>query len=310
MSRARLFYEEVALHHFVTCCPSLFESENFPVEGIIALDEVGRGCLAGPVVAGASLWVRESSLAPRFEAPARNVKKWLPLVGDSKALSYDERAECFEKMALDFCHLKTFDIESDYRNNEKQELVDGYFERIALESLGSISRLAKTIKQADKPRLVCVALEVGAASNFEIDEINIWNAVQLAMGRAMTRLHESILRYELRAEEFGIVVDGKLKVKVPPAFVRCRQLTAIGADDKFLSVGAASVAAKVTRDRYMEKQGILYPDFGFEKHKGYATRHHWTALTKLNPTPLHRSSFLRNLQGREFNGQDLLPDEL
>ena len=69
--------------------------------------------------------------------------------------------------------------------------------------------------------------------------------------------------------------------------------TVIGGDGKSANIAAASILAKVTRDRYMEQQAELYPQYGFETHKGYGTKRHYAALTAYGPCPLHRQSFLK-----------------
>ena len=70
-------------------------------------------------------------------------------------------------------------------------------------------------------------------------------------------------------------------------------LQVIGGDGKSANIAAASILAKVTRDRYMEQQAELYPQYGFETHKGYGTKRHYAALTAYGPCPLHRQSFLK-----------------
>jgi len=112
-----------------------------------------------------------------------------------------------------------------------------------------------------------------------IDEINILEASQLAMRRAAARLEP---KCDL------VLVDGNI--------ARGFDITAvpiIGGDAKSLSIAAASVIAKVTRDRYCEKLDGLYPEYGFLKHKGYPTKAHREAVMKYGPSPCHRKSFLK-----------------
>ena len=122
-----------------------------------------------------------------------------------------------------------------------------------------------------------VAVAVGRADVEEIDGINILNAALLAMKRAVERL--MVLP--------GLVfVDGnrapRLTMPVVPV---------VGGDDRVPAISAASIVAKVVRDAEMEALAQTYPQYGFERHKGYATRAHLAALKRFGPTPLHRRSF-------------------
>lgn len=88
-----------------------------------------------------------------------------------------------------------------------------------------------------------------------------------------------------------ILLDGGLKA--PKEFYN--QKTIIKGDEKEIPIMLASIVAKVTRDAYMEKQAELYPEYDFERHKGYGTPKHYLALKRYGLTPLHRKSFLRSL---------------
>ena len=77
--------------------------------------------------------------------------------------------------------------------------------------------------------------------------------------------------------------------------VRIEQKSIIHGDAKSVSVAAASIIAKVTRDRMMEEYDSLFPEYGFARHKGYGTADHYAAIKKYGPCPIHRRSFLRNL---------------
>lgn len=118
---------------------------------------------------------------------------------------------------------------------------------------------------------------IGAASVHEIDRINIHHASLLAMRRALLALG-----FVPRTA----IVDGKFPPNAP-----CRVETVIGGDGLCLSIAAASIIAKVTRDRLMAKLAPLYPGFGFERNCGYATPEHLFALEAYGPTPHHRRSF-------------------
>ncbi len=118
---------------------------------------------------------------------------------------------------------------------------------------------------------------VAAASAAEIDRINILQATLLAMRRAVAAL--------------GVVpdialIDGNVAPRLPCA---CR--TVVGGDGLSLSIAAASIVAKVTRDALMVRLARRYPGFGWETNAGYGTVAHTSALTRLGPTPHHRKSF-------------------
>jgi ribonuclease HII len=129
---------------------------------------------------------------------------------------------------------------------------------------------------------------VGAASVDEIDGLNILRASLLAMARAVTAL-------AIRPDT--ALVDGTV---APP--IACPVLTVIGGDAKSFSIAAASVVAKVTRDRIMRALAQRYPGYGWETNVGYATPEHGAALRRLGPTPHHRRSFA---PVRQFAGEDL-----
>ena len=75
--------------------------------------------------------------------------------------------------------------------------------------------------------------------------------------------------------------------------------TIVRGDSLSASIAAASILAKVTRDRYMEEQDSLYPQYGFAVHKGYGTKRHYAALTEYGPCPIHRQSFLKKFYGEK-----------
>ena len=118
-----------------------------------------------------------------------------------------------------------------------------------------------------------------------IDKINILQASRLAMRQAI----ESMLRnfaVSASSDKIFCLIDGNKKIDV-----EFSQRTVIGGDRKIFSISAASIVAKVGRDRILEKLAKKYPDYGFEKHKGYGTGQHLAALTRLGPCPIHRRSF-------------------
>ncbi len=123
---------------------------------------------------------------------------------------------------------------------------------------------------------------IGSASVEEIDEINILQASLLAMKRAVLALEK-----QMRQSAGHILIDGNQKI---PKLDRL-QTTIVKGDLRCLPISAASIIAKVARDHYMKKEAILYPAYGFEKHKGYASEYHRNAIQSHGPTPLHRKTF-------------------
>jgi ribonuclease HII len=122
-----------------------------------------------------------------------------------------------------------------------------------------------------------LAWSVGFGTVSEIDELNILQATRLAMRRAVTSLTLSPDLCLLDA----LQLDG----------LKCPQRVLIGGDRLSLSIAAASIMAKVTRDRLMLEMDKVYPGYGFARHKGYATPEHIRTLTEKGSCPLHRNSF-------------------
>lgn len=133
-----------------------------------------------------------------------------------------------------------------------------------------------------------VCYSVGIADEKEIDEINILNATFLAMKRAINGL-------EIRPDV--AFVDGN---RAPNSGIS--EETVVKGDGKVMSVAAASIIAKVSRDRFMQKIAQEYPEYQFEKHKGYGTRLHYEMIEKYGVSPIHRRSFLKKILGDEYNG--------
>ncbi len=123
------------------------------------------------------------------------------------------------------------------------------------------------------------AWAVGEASVEEIDRINIREAGRLAMQRALNAvLAQTTVEH--------LLVDAR---SVPGTDLAQTEL--IKGDSRSLSIAAASILAKVTRDRQMKEAAERYPGYGFESHKGYGTAEHLAALRRLGPTPIHRATF-------------------
>lgn len=126
---------------------------------------------------------------------------------------------------------------------------------------------------------------VGIASVEEIDSMNILNATFLAMRRAIENLSEKC------SVDTLILVDGNFKIRE----FNGNQEPVIKGDAKSLSIAAASIIAKVTRDRIMIKESEKYPQYQFEKHKGYGTKAHREAILKHGALDIHRKSFLTKI---------------
>jgi len=205
---------------------------HYPESVIVGIDEVGRGPLAGPVVACAAV--------------LRNPEMTHGL-NDSKKLTKVKREAIFE-----------------------------------------------SVKEA------CLCYAIASASVEEIDSMNILAANFLAMRRALTALGFKGLSAplaEIPVEYAGafpesrtllLAVDGNLKIAgVSPEL----QLPIIKGDGRIASISAASILAKVYRDRFMEILAEKYPGYGFEIHAGYGTKSHLEAIRKLGLSPAHRKSF-------------------
>ena len=122
-----------------------------------------------------------------------------------------------------------------------------------------------------------VAWGLGRAEAEEIDQMNILRATFLAMQRAVDALGVDVsLAY----------VDGNM---TPP--LECPTVAIVGGDGLVPAISAASIIAKVARDGEMSRWSAQYPQYGFDRHKGYATSEHLAALQRYGPTPLHRRSF-------------------
>ena len=126
-----------------------------------------------------------------------------------------------------------------------------------------------------------VSYGIAFASVEEIESLNILNATFLAMNRALS---------QLSPQPALALIDGNRNsgISIPS---RC----VVKGDSLCADIAAASVLAKVTRDRYMLTMAEQYPEYGFEKHKGYGTAQHYAAIRQFGPSPIHRPSFLRKM---------------
>lgn len=125
-----------------------------------------------------------------------------------------------------------------------------------------------------------VCYGIGVVGPGRIDEINILQATYEAMRLAVSQL--------------SVKPDLLLNDAVTIPDLQIEQIPIIKGDAKSISIAAASILAKVTRDRMMAEYDILYPDYGFARHKGYGTAVHIQALKKIGPCPIHRRTFIKN----------------
>lgn len=154
---------------------------------------------------------------------------------------------------------------------------------LEIEGLNDSKKLSDKRRRALFEQITAQAVSYGIAfaTEQEIDEINILQATFLAMRRAMERLtvRPSIALIDGNREtDFGLPVR-----------------TIVKGDSLSANIAAASILAKVTRDDFMMQQAELYPQYGFDVHKGYGTRAHYDALRKYGPYPIHRRTFLKKL---------------
>lgn len=130
-----------------------------------------------------------------------------------------------------------------------------------------------------------IAYGIAFATEQEIDELNILQATFLAMCRAVEQLEGKA--------DFALI-DGNREPELAIPV-----MTVVKGDSRSANIAAASILAKVTRDEYMEKLAMEYPQYGFEVHKGYPTKRHYAALTEFGPSPVHRQTFLKKFYGQK-----------
>ena len=151
------------------------------------------------------------------------------------------------------------------------------------EGLDDSKKLTEKKREALYDRITgrALAWAVASASPEEIDAVNILNATYLAMNRAIEALSPPAA--------FALI-DGNRS-----AGIRLPNQTVVGGDGLYEAIAAASVLAKVSRDRFMLQMAEQYPAYAFEKHKGYGTKLHYERLREYGPSPIHRRSFLKKL---------------
>ena len=156
---------------------------------------------------------------------------------------------------------------------------------LVIDGLNDSKKLTEKRREAlfDPIRKQAITYGIAFATVEEIEEMNILNATFLAMNRAIAQLSP--------APSLSLI-DGNRNtgIQMPS---RC----IIKGDAKCADIAAASVLAKVTRDRWMLEMAEQYPQYHFEQHKGYGTKLHYDALREYGPSPIHRMSFLKKLYG-------------
>lgn len=248
-------------------------------EIIIAIDEVGRGCVAGPVLTCASLWVKSQT--------QQTNQHWTSQVRDSKKLTPNKRLSCFNNVLAEF----------NYTTNSlpfKNSLSTPRANLLKPTSVVTYDYKSSQTVSNQYQSFQCIDFCLGEGDIEEVEKFNIWNAVQIAASRALLGLKEKYFdKNQLSLNKTIILMDGNKPLSVPAPFVNIIQATAVKGDDLFVSIGLSSVLAKVYRDLFMESQESLYPQFGFARHKGYGTTLHMENILKYGTCPLHRQSFLK-----------------
>ena len=137
----------------------------------------------------------------------------------------------------------------------------------------------------DLIREQAVAWAVASVDAATIDKINILNARLLAMDRAIQALTPQ--------PQFALIDGNRDKG------ISCPHIAVVKGDSVSANIAAASILAKVSRDRYMEEMAGQYPQYEFERHKGYPTKRHYELLRQYGPSPIHRKSFLKKFYQQE-----------
>ena len=158
---------------------------------------------------------------------------------------------------------------------------------IEIEGLNDSKKLSAKKREALYDEILSKALdyEIAFATEQEIDRVNILQATFLAMRRAVAGLEE---RPDLA------LVDGNRDPSLP-----IKAVPIVKGDAKSASIAAASILAKVSRDRFMQKMGEMFPQYLFQKHKGYPTKEHYEKILQYGPCEIHRKTFLKTLSKHE-----------
>lgn len=160
---------------------------------------------------------------------------------------------------------------------------------LEIEGLNDSKKLSEKKREQLFP-IICekaIAYSIGIATEKEIDEINILNATFLAMKRAVEGLS---------VKPDYALVDGN---RYPKISNDIKEEVVVKGDAKSMSIAAASILAKVSRDRFMLEITKEYPQYCFEQHKGYGTKLHYEKILEYGPSPIHRITFLKKLYGEK-----------
>lgn len=218
---------------------------------IIGVDEAGRGCLCGPVFASAVC----------FKSPIK------PFASDIAPASERE----FESPTVTV-------------NGAPQHVKKSIYKDSKLLSSAQRDKFYEEI-------LASHWVGVGSASSTEVDRLNILQASLLAMKRAVEDLVKNFKSCEqnINSELIAhVVIDGHQKI---PGFNLFAQSTQVKGDQLVYEISAASIVAKVSRDRYVDQLNLKYPEYEFSKHKGYGTALHKAKIEEFGPCPEHRITF-------------------
>lgn len=234
---------------------------------VVGIDEAGRGPLAGPVVAAAvclckNCHSRESGNLDWIPGQARD-DKLFKLIRDSKTLSEKQREELFDfiheyfYVGIGICDHKTIDriniLEATYLSMKK-----------------AVTDLVKKINNQDT--------RSKDQKNFKLQNSNI---------KQNPKFEIQNTRYKIPDTKYILLVDGN---KIIPN-LSMEQRAIVNGDKLVKSISAASIVAKVTRDRIMREMHEKYPHYCFNKHKGYGTKFHMEMIEKYGICPIHRISF-------------------
>lgn len=154
---------------------------------------------------------------------------------------------------------------------------------LEIEGLNDSKKLSEKKREALFPIIQekAVAWAINRVNVDEIDETDILRARLKAMDLCIEMLEP--------APDLALIDGNRDKG------IRCPHITVVKGDSRSANIAAASILAKVTRDRYMVALDKVYPEYGFARHKGYPTKTHYEALRKYGPCPIHRKTFLKNL---------------
>ena len=152
-----------------------------------------------------------------------------------------------------------------------------------LEYVNDSKKVSEKRREALYDRILsaCVEAQTAWVDQTVIDEINILEATKRAFAQAFARMRTPVT---------DVLIDALTGLSIP-----ARQHALIHGDALSYSIAAASIVAKVERDRYMREQDKIFPMYGFAQNKGYGTKQHMDAIREFGPCPLHRRSFIRNL---------------